>query len=80
MSDSEIMTRMESQMPERIADARCHKRMGLKNGTSITRCLNNKSFIAGGYHFVLYSDEMFDFLSNEDNRFEYLCECYKENK
>ena len=27
MSDSEIMTRMESQMPERIADARCHKRM-----------------------------------------------------
>ena len=27
MSDSEIMTRMESQMSERIADARCHKRM-----------------------------------------------------
>ena len=27
MSDSEIMTRMESQMPERIADARYHKRI-----------------------------------------------------
>ena len=55
------------------------KEIGLKNGASITRCLNNRSFIAGGYHFVLYSDEMFNLLSNEDKKFEYLCECYKEN-
>lgn len=60
--------------------AQAAKESGLKGGASIARCLRNKSFVAGGYHFILYSDEMHDFLSDEDNRFEYLCECYKNSR
>ena len=46
---------------------------------SITNKLNNKRYIGQSIDFVLYSDEMFNLLSNEDKKFEYLCECYKEN-
>lgn len=52
------------------------KSVGLKSGSSIIRCLKNKSYIAGGYHWTRYSQEMFEQLSDNEKRFKYLCDCY----
>lgn len=51
--------------------------LNLNSVASIDRCVQNKEYIAGGFHFALYSDEMYQYLVDENNRFEYLCECYK---
>lgn len=70
----------------RVEDCRVYDYMGqaardigLKDVYSISRCLTHKSYVAAGYHFVQYSKGIFEFLSNEDNRFIYLCYCYMEN-
>ena len=49
------------------------KELHIKNTSSISRCLLNKQNLAYGYHFVLYTKEMYEYLLN--NQFEYLCEC-----
>lgn len=52
------------------------EKLNIKSSVSITRALKNKSYVASGYHFVKYSDEIYDYLVN--NKYEYLKECYKE--
>lgn len=51
------------------------KDIGCKNSVSISRCLKDKGNVASGFHFSLYSDEMYQYLSQ--NKFKYLCECYR---
>lgn len=46
-----------------------------KNSSSISRCLKDKRNVANNYHFVLYDEDMYSYLL--ENQFEYLCECYK---
>ena len=46
-----------------------------KSPSSISRCLKDKGYVANNYHFVLYDEEMYQYLL--ENQFEYLCECYK---
>lgn len=46
-----------------------------KTESSISRCLRDKHNIANGFHFVLYTKEIYEYLL--EHRFEYLCECYK---
>lgn len=55
------------------------KSCGLKSGASITRCLKNKNYITGGYHWVEYTHENLLFFSDPYNTYKYLFDCYKES-
>ena len=49
--------------------------LGLKSGSSITRCLKDKTLLAGGFHFCKYDEETYNRLKNKKARKEYLKEC-----
>lgn len=49
--------------------------LGFKNSSSISRCLKDRANVANGFHFVLYNEDIYEYLLS--NKFEYLCECYK---
>jgi group I intron endonuclease len=49
--------------------------LDLKNQSSISRCLKDKFNVSNGFHFVLYNEDIYQYLLT--NQFEYLCECYR---
>lgn len=52
--------------------------MGLLSGTSISRCVKNPNAVAKGCHFVPYSQETYEYLQDEEHKFQYLCKCYRQ--
>lgn len=53
---------------------------GVSCAASVIRCINHKNYVANGYHFVKYSDELYRYLLDDDNHFSYLCSCYLQSK
>jgi hypothetical protein len=53
--------------------------LNMANQAGISLCLQDSHRVAYGYHWCKINDDNISYLLNQQNRFEYLVECYSYN-